>query len=68
MMTWAPCPHGVRTRGKNTSFRQVLSKEQIRRDEHEDHPKAIWVPANESGILPAKAFFALARLTSARTS
>ena len=27
-----------------------------------DHPKAIWVPANESGILPAKAFFALAKL------
>ena len=46
----------------HTSFRQVLSKEQIRRDEYEDHPKAIWVPANESGILPAKAFFALARL------
>ena len=45
-----------------TSFRQVLSKEQIRRDEYEDHPKAIWVPANESGILPAEAFFALARL------
>ena len=44
------------------SFRQVRSKEQMRRDEHEDHPKAIWVPANESGILPAKAFFALARL------
>ena len=44
------------------SFRQVRSKEQIRRDDYEDHPKAIWVPANESGILPAKAFFALARL------
>ena len=44
------------------SFRKVSSKEQIRRDEYEDHPKAIWVPANESGILPAKAFFALARL------
>ena len=44
------------------SFRQVFSKEEIRRDEYEDHPKAIWVPANESGILPAKAFFALARL------
>ena len=44
------------------SFRQVRSKEQIRRDDYEDHPKAIWVPANESGSLPAKAFFALARL------
>ena len=48
------------------SFRQVRSKEQIRRDNYEDHPKAIWVPANESGILPAKAFFALARLRHAQ--
>ena len=44
------------------SFRMVSSKVQIRREEYDDHPKAIWVPANESGILPAKAFFALARL------
>ena len=44
------------------TFRKVSSKEQIRRDEYEDHPKAIWVPANETGILPAKAFFAPARL------
>ena len=43
------------------AFRKVSSKEQIRRDEYEDHPRAILVPANESGILPAKAFFALAR-------
>ena len=40
----------------------MSSKEQIRREEHDNHPKAIWVPANESGILPAKAFFAIARL------
>ena len=33
-MTWAPCPHGVRTRGKK----------------------------HELGILPAKAFFSIARL------
>ena len=44
------------------TFRKVSSKEQIRRDEYEDHPKAIRVPVNESGILPAKAFSALARL------
>ena len=44
------------------SFRVVSSKEQIRRDAYDDHPRAIWVPANETGILPAKAFFALARL------
>ena len=46
----------------HTSFRIVHTKEQVRRDEYDDHPKAIWVPATESGILPAKAFFALARL------
>ena len=40
----------------------IRSKEQIRREEYDNHPKAIWVPANESGILPAKAFFAIARL------
>ena len=44
------------------SFRKVSSKEQIRREVYDDHPKAIWVPADESGILPAKAFFAIARL------
>ena len=44
------------------SFRMVSSKAQIHREEYDDHPRAIWVPANESGILPAKAFFALARL------
>ena len=43
-------------------LREVSSKEQIKREEYEDHPKAILVPANESGILPAKAFFSLARL------
>ena len=46
----------------HTSFRIAHAKEQVRRDEYDDHPKAIWVPATESGILPAKAFFALARL------
>ena len=43
-------------------FRVVSSKEQIKRETYEDHPKAIWVPTNETGFLPAKAFFALARL------
>ena len=43
-------------------LRAVCSKEQIRREVYEDHPKAIWVPVNESGILPAKAFFSLTRL------
>ena len=32
------------------------------REVYEDHPKAIWVPVNESGILPAKAFYSLTRL------
>ena len=40
----------------------MSSKEQINREVYEDLPKAIWVPANETGILPAKAFFSLARL------
>ena len=40
----------------------MSSKEQIQREVYDDDPKAIWVPANESGILPAKAFFAIARL------
>ena len=44
------------------SFQRVSSKVQTNREEYDDHPMAIWVPANESGILPAKAFFALARL------
>ena len=44
------------------SLRKVSLKEQIQRDVYEDHPKAIWVPANKSGILPAKAFFSIARL------
>ena len=44
------------------SFQKMSSKEQIRREVYDDHPKAIWVPASESGILPTKAFFALARL------
>ena len=43
-------------------LREVCSKEQIKREVYEDHPKAIWAPANDSGILPAKAFFSLARL------
>ena len=43
-------------------LRTCCSKEQIRREVYEDHPKAIWVPINESGILPAKAFFSLTRL------
>ena len=44
------------------SLRKVSLKEQIQRDVYEDHPKATWVPANKSGILPAKAFFSIARL------
>ena len=36
-------------------LREASSKEQIKREVYEDLPKAIWVPANESGILPAKA-------------
>ena len=44
------------------SLRAISSKEQIRREEYADHPKAISIPMNGTGILPAKAFFAVARL------
>ena len=37
-------------------LRAVCSKEQIRREVYEDHPKAIWVPVSESRYSPAKAF------------
>ena len=40
----------------------ISSKEQIKREEYADYPKAISVPMNGTGILPAKAFFAVARL------
>ena len=46
--------------------RTCCSKEQILRDVYEDHPKAIWVPIDESGVLPAKAFFSLTRLRRAQ--
>ena len=44
-----------RTRGFNWSSIKASGKcaLKIRRDDYEDHPKAIWVPANESGVLPA---------------
>ena len=43
----------------NTQFHLVVhEKEQLQGIEHEDHPKAIQVPANDTGILEAKAFFA----------
>ena len=29
MMTWAPCPHGVRTRGKTISHRAYLQLDQL---------------------------------------
>ena len=43
-------------------FQQVERKEQIQGLEYEDCPKAIRVPANDTGILEAKAFFSTARL------
>ena len=38
----------------------VERKEQLQGREYEDCPKAIRVPANDSGILEAKAFFSTA--------
>ena len=43
-------------------LQQFERKEQIRGIEYEDYPKAIRVPANDTGILDAKAFVSLARL------
>ena len=43
-------------------FLIVERKEQIQGLEYEDCPKAIRVPANDSGILEAKAFFSTARV------
>ena len=43
-------------------FQQYDCKEQIQGEEYEDYPKAIRVPANDTGILEAKAFFSVARL------
>ena len=43
-------------------FQQVERKEQIQGLEYEDCPNAIRAPANETGILEAKAFFSTARL------
>ena len=54
----------------NTQFRLVVQdcfqrfdrKEQFQANEYEDYPKAIWVPANDTGVLVAKAFFSVLRL------
>ena len=43
-------------------FQRYDCKEQIRGEEYEDYPKAIRVPANAAGILPAKAFSSVAHL------
>ena len=43
-------------------FQQYDCKEQIQGEEYEDYPKAICVPANDTGILEATAFFSVARL------
>ena len=43
-------------------FQSYSYKEQIQRSVYEALPKAIWVPANDTGVLPAKAFFPLMRL------
>ena len=43
-------------------FRQYDCKEQLQGEDYEDYPKAVWVPANDTGILEAKAFFSVAGL------
>ena len=47
-------------------FQKFDCREQIQGEEYEDHPKAIWVPANATGIVPARAFSSVARLRRAR--
>ena len=54
----------------NTQFHLILQdyfqrydcREQIQGEEYGDYPKAIHVPANDAGILAAKAFYSVARL------
>ena len=40
-------------------FQSYSCKEQVQREVYEAHPKAIKIPANDTGVLPAKAFFSL---------
>ena len=50
----------------HTSFRIVHTKEQVRRDEYDDHPKAIWVPAR-TGTVPALPFARIAEVGLSET-
>ena len=43
-------------------FQKYDCKEQLQGEDYEDYPKAVWVPANDTGILEAKAFFSVAGL------
>ena len=38
MMTWAPCPHGVRTRGKKMVVRENLVKQKLVKQEWWENP------------------------------
>ena len=42
-------------------FQKYDCRDQIQGEEYEDYPKAVWVPANATGIVPAKAFSSVAR-------
>ena len=42
-------------------FQRVDCKEQLKGEEYDDYPKAICVPANDTGVLVAKAFFPVLR-------
>ena len=47
-------------------FQKYDCRDQIQGEEYEDYPKAVWVPANATGIVPAKVFSSVARLRHVR--
>lgn len=43
-------------------FQTYDHKCQIQGEEYEDYPKAVWIPANAAGVVPANAFSSVPRL------
>ena len=43
-------------------FQKYDCRDQIQGDEYEDYRKAVWVPSNATGVVPAKASSSVARL------
>ena len=43
-------------------FQTYDHRDQIKGEEYEDYPRAVWVPPNTTGVIPAKAFSSVPRL------